>query len=197
MAFPAVRSGVCPTTPIAQYRFTKITDREVEFLTKDLKKKRVVTTDYLIEEFVEALAARTGPTSKPRSRPACGLCEAHHGVQLWPGIFGAGNANVHKLASHLSRVEILPYSPAFIIASDERLWEYRNARHRMDFHPLCMVSVTHVSSNYFDVRSNRWNLHRAGVSHTSRLSVCLCRRHELADNFKNEIASLIRHIAWI
>jgi len=43
--------------PIAQHRFTKITDREVEFLTKDLKEKRVVTTQYLIEEFVDALAA--------------------------------------------------------------------------------------------------------------------------------------------
>src|ERR1700720_1612253 len=43
--------------PIAQHRFTKITDREVEFLTKDLKKKRVVTTHYLTEEFVDALAA--------------------------------------------------------------------------------------------------------------------------------------------
>jgi Putative transposase/Transposase zinc-binding domain len=42
--------------PIAQHRFTKITDREVEFLTKDLKEKRVVTTHYLIEEFVDALA---------------------------------------------------------------------------------------------------------------------------------------------
>jgi hypothetical protein len=43
--------------PIAQHRFTKITDREVEFLTKDLKEKRVVTTHYLIEEFTDALAA--------------------------------------------------------------------------------------------------------------------------------------------
>ena len=43
--------------PIAQHRFTKITDREIEFLTKDLKEKQVVTTHYLIEEFVEALAA--------------------------------------------------------------------------------------------------------------------------------------------
>lgn len=43
--------------PIAQHRFTKITSREVEFLTKDLKEKRVVTTHYLMEEFVDALAA--------------------------------------------------------------------------------------------------------------------------------------------
>ena len=43
--------------PIAQHRFTKITDGKVEFLTKDLKEKRVVTTHYLIEEFVDALAA--------------------------------------------------------------------------------------------------------------------------------------------
>jgi hypothetical protein len=43
--------------PIAQHRFTKVTDREVEFLTKDLKEKRVVTTHYLVEEFVDALAA--------------------------------------------------------------------------------------------------------------------------------------------
>src|ERR1019366_95118 len=42
--------------PIAQHRFEEITDREVEFLTKDLKEKRVVTTQYLIEEFVATLA---------------------------------------------------------------------------------------------------------------------------------------------
>ena len=42
--------------PIAQHRFTKITEREVEFLTKDLKEKRIVTTRYLIEDFVDALA---------------------------------------------------------------------------------------------------------------------------------------------
>lgn len=44
-------------SPIAQHRFTKITDREVEFLTKDLKEKKLVTTRYLTEEFVDALAA--------------------------------------------------------------------------------------------------------------------------------------------
>ena len=43
--------------PIAQHRFTKIRDREVEFLTKDLKEKRVVKTHYLIKEFVDAFAA--------------------------------------------------------------------------------------------------------------------------------------------
>jgi hypothetical protein len=43
--------------PIAQHRFTKVTDREVVFLTKDLKEKRVMTTHYLIEKFVDALAA--------------------------------------------------------------------------------------------------------------------------------------------
>jgi Putative transposase/Transposase zinc-binding domain len=43
--------------PIAQHRFTEITDREVGFLTKDLKEKRVVTTHYWIKEFVDALAA--------------------------------------------------------------------------------------------------------------------------------------------
>jgi len=42
--------------PIAQHRFTKITDQEVEFLTKDLKKKRVVMTHYSLETFVDALA---------------------------------------------------------------------------------------------------------------------------------------------
>ena len=43
--------------PIAQHRFTKITDREVESWTKDLKQKRVVATRYSIEKFVDALAA--------------------------------------------------------------------------------------------------------------------------------------------
>jgi hypothetical protein len=43
--------------PIAQHRFTKVTDLEVEFLTKDLKKRCVVTTRYSIMEFIDALAA--------------------------------------------------------------------------------------------------------------------------------------------
>ena len=42
--------------PIAQHRFTRISDREVEFSTKDLKQKQIVTTRYLIEEFVDTLA---------------------------------------------------------------------------------------------------------------------------------------------
>jgi len=42
--------------PIAQHRFTKITDQKVEFLTKDTRQKRVVTTRYPIEEFVDVLA---------------------------------------------------------------------------------------------------------------------------------------------
>ena len=42
--------------PIAQHRFVKITDREVQFWTKDLKEKRRVRTWYSIEEFVAALA---------------------------------------------------------------------------------------------------------------------------------------------
>jgi len=42
--------------PIAQRRFVKITDREVQFWTKDLKKKQRVITRYSAEEFVVALA---------------------------------------------------------------------------------------------------------------------------------------------
>lgn len=42
--------------PIAQHRFTEITDREVQFWTKDLKSKRRITTRYAIEEFVVMLA---------------------------------------------------------------------------------------------------------------------------------------------
>jgi hypothetical protein len=42
--------------PVAQHRFVKITDQDVEFLTKDLKAKRVVTTRYPKEKFVDALA---------------------------------------------------------------------------------------------------------------------------------------------
>jgi hypothetical protein len=44
--------------PIAQHRFTRVTDSEVEFLTKDLKQRRIVTTRYLRAEFVDALAAQ-------------------------------------------------------------------------------------------------------------------------------------------
>ena len=42
--------------PIAEHRFVNITDREVEFLTKDLKQKRVVKTRYSLQEFVAVLA---------------------------------------------------------------------------------------------------------------------------------------------
>jgi len=42
--------------PIAQRRFVKITDREVQFWTKDLKEKRHVITQYSTEEFVALLA---------------------------------------------------------------------------------------------------------------------------------------------
>ena len=42
--------------PIAQYRFTKITDREVQFWTKDKIQKRRVNISCTPEEFVTALA---------------------------------------------------------------------------------------------------------------------------------------------
>ena len=42
--------------PIAQYRFTKITDREVRFWTKDKVQKRRVSVSYTPEEFVAILA---------------------------------------------------------------------------------------------------------------------------------------------
>ncbi len=42
--------------PIAQRRFLKITDKEVEFWTKDLRQQRRVTTHYSMEEFVALLA---------------------------------------------------------------------------------------------------------------------------------------------
>jgi putative transposase/transposase-like zinc-binding protein len=42
--------------PIAQHRFAKITDRDVQFSRKDLKLKRQVLTRYPTEEFVAALA---------------------------------------------------------------------------------------------------------------------------------------------
>jgi Putative transposase/Transposase zinc-binding domain len=42
--------------PIAQHRFVKVTDREVQFWRKDLKLKRQVLTRYPTEEFVATLA---------------------------------------------------------------------------------------------------------------------------------------------
>jgi hypothetical protein len=42
--------------PIAQYRFTKITDREVQFWFKDKIQKRRVNISYTPEEFVAILA---------------------------------------------------------------------------------------------------------------------------------------------
>ena len=42
--------------PIAEHRFVSITDQEVQFLTKDLKQKRVAKTRYSLQEFVAILA---------------------------------------------------------------------------------------------------------------------------------------------
>jgi hypothetical protein len=42
--------------PMAQRRFTRITDREVEFWTKDLKQKRVVETRHSVANFLALLA---------------------------------------------------------------------------------------------------------------------------------------------
>ncbi len=42
--------------PIAQHRFVKITDREVQFLRKDLKLKKWVLTCYSMSDFVATLA---------------------------------------------------------------------------------------------------------------------------------------------
>jgi len=42
--------------PIAQRRFVKVTEREVEFLTKDKKLHQEVTTRYSVEQFVALLA---------------------------------------------------------------------------------------------------------------------------------------------
>ena len=42
--------------PIAQHRFIKVTDREVQFRTKDLKEKREVITHYSVKAFVAVLA---------------------------------------------------------------------------------------------------------------------------------------------
>lgn len=42
--------------PIAQRRFTRITDTEVQFWTKDLREKRKVITRYSMEDFVATLA---------------------------------------------------------------------------------------------------------------------------------------------
>lgn len=42
--------------PIAEHRFVRITDREVQFRTKKLKEKRIEITRYPVEEFVALLA---------------------------------------------------------------------------------------------------------------------------------------------
>src|SRR5271157_2744329 len=42
--------------PIAQHRFVKVTDREVQFWRKNLKQKRRVLTRYSLEEFVATLS---------------------------------------------------------------------------------------------------------------------------------------------
>ena len=42
--------------PMAQHRFVKVTEREVQFLRKDRKLKRQVLTRYPTDEFVAALA---------------------------------------------------------------------------------------------------------------------------------------------
>lgn len=42
--------------PIAQHRFVQITSRQVRFLTKDLRQKRLIATEYSPREFVTMLA---------------------------------------------------------------------------------------------------------------------------------------------
>ena len=74
--------------PIAQFRFTKITDREVRFWTKDKILKRRVSVSYTPEEFVATLAEQVpnryqhairyfgllAPVSKARTPQLCSCC---------------------------------------------------------------------------------------------------------------------------
>ena len=72
--------------PIAQRRFVKVTEREVEFLTKDKKLRRMVTTRYSIEQFI-ALWADQVPDRYRHAIRYFGLLAPGTKSRAWAALF--------------------------------------------------------------------------------------------------------------
>jgi hypothetical protein len=72
--------------PIAQRRFRKVTEREVEFLTKDKKLRRMVTTRYSIEQFL-ALWADQVPDRYHHAVRYFGLLAPGTKSRTWAALF--------------------------------------------------------------------------------------------------------------
>lgn len=73
--------------PIAQHRFVKITDREVQFLRKDLKLKKWVLTSYSVSNFVSILADHVPDRYRHASR-YFGLLAPAAKAQIGADLFG-------------------------------------------------------------------------------------------------------------
>ncbi|MBZ5549482.1 MAG: transposase [Acidobacteriia bacterium] len=72
--------------PIAQRRFVKVTEREVQFLTKDKKLQQVVTTRYSIEQFI-ALWAQHVPDRYRHAIRYFGLLAPSTKSRTWAALF--------------------------------------------------------------------------------------------------------------
>src|SRR5215469_1476768 len=66
----------------------------------------------------------------------------------------------------------------------------------MDLHPLCVVSVAHISADNLHARSYRWNgywLMKVGACGDS---ICL-RNGKFAHNLKGQVPALIVHVSGV
>ena len=92
--------------PIAQRRFDKVTDQEVEFWTKDLKQKRRVTTQLPIKKFV-ALLAEHVPDRYRHAIRYFGLLAPGSKHQTYAGLFVLLGQKRRKPPRRLSWAESL------------------------------------------------------------------------------------------
>jgi hypothetical protein len=96
--------------PIAQRRFRKVTEREVEFLTKDKKLRRMVTTRYSIEQFLALWADQVPDRLSP-----CGSLFWFAGARHKESDLGCSVCSVGAgKATSSSKVELAEFaSPVF------------------------------------------------------------------------------------
>jgi hypothetical protein len=72
--------------PIAQRRFVRVTEQQIEFLTKDKKLKQVVTTQYSLERFISLLAEHV-PDRYFHSIRYFGLLAPRTRARTWATLF--------------------------------------------------------------------------------------------------------------
>ena len=68
--------------PIAQRRFVKVTEREVEFLTKDKRLQQVVTTRYSIKQFIALWGDQVPEAEGAASASGVRVCQSRVGQVL-------------------------------------------------------------------------------------------------------------------